>query len=676
MRSALTNKILVLGVDGMDPLLTKKYMDQGKMPNVKKFVDRGAQRKDLALQGAHPTVTPPMWTTLSTGAYPMTHGITCFWKQSPDALDTVLYNLDSRNCTAEQLWNVFAEAGKRTLVWHWPGSSWPPTSDNPNLSVVDGAQPGGVNMGVSIIDWEKIVVASEEVQQIQYKPHGASDAGAGCIIADLGDAVAETGGNERVKGLLGGAKVKQNLILSEADSEIETLGKVACDLVSSPIQAAKGWANAPEGAKEFTVITSAGFVRRPSLILQNEQGVYDKVAIYKSKKEATPIVTLALDVFTPDIMDEIKVAEETKDSIRSMRLLELAEDGSSVRLWISIALDIHNNMLWQPKSLYHEVTENVGYVKPISLMSGKDPSSVERFTLPTWENYSQWQADSLNYVIDNDKFDVIFSHLHNIDGIGHQIWHFAKHQEEWGNDEAVYQGFLEATYKQTDDYLGRFLHLLDQGWTIIITSDHGLITSEYHGEMVGEPGGCNVELMKSIGCTVLKTDEEGKEIAEIDWTKTKAVNTRANHIWVNLKGRNASGIIEPEDKYKTEDEIINALYNYRDPKTGRRTVAIALRNKDAAILGVSGPECGDILFWPEEDFAHIHAESLATAVGYADTSVSPIFIAAGDGLKQGFTTDRVIREVDVAPTIAVLGGVRMPAQCEGAPAYQILAEEY
>ena len=34
------------------------------------------------------------------------------------------------------LWNVFAEAGKQTLVWHWPGSSWPPTSDSPNLHVV------------------------------------------------------------------------------------------------------------------------------------------------------------------------------------------------------------------------------------------------------------------------------------------------------------------------------------------------------------------------------------------------------------------------------------------------------------------------------------------------------------------------------------------------------------
>lgn len=52
------------------------------------------------------------------------------------------------------------------------------------------------------------------------------------------------------------------------------------------------------------------------------------------------------------------------------------------------------------------------------------------------------------------------------------------------------------------------------------------------------------------------------------------------------------------------------------------------------------------------------------------------FPAAGKGFKKGFATDRIIRQVDVAPTLAVLGGVRMPAQCEGAPVYQIFDEGY
>ncbi len=122
------------------------------------------------------------------------------------------------------------------------------------------------------------------------------------------------------------------------------------------------------------------------------------------------------------------------------------------------------------------------------------------------------------------------------------------------------------------------------------------------------------------------------------------------------------------------DEIITALYNYKDPRTGRRVVALALRNRDAVLLGLGGPECGDILYFMEEGFNIIHADSLSTQRGYFDTSVSPIFVAAGRGIKAGYTTERIIRQTDVAPTVAALLGVRMPRECEGAPVYQIIEE--
>ena len=67
-----------------------------------------------------------------------------------------------------------------------------------------------------------------------------------------------------------------------------------------------------------------------------------------------------------------------------------------------------------------------------------------------------------------------------------------------------------------------------------------------------------------------------------------------------------------------------------------------------------------------------HGDALATAYGYGETSVSPIFIASGPHLKEDFQTTRVIRQVDVAPTVATILETRMPTECEGAPIYQIL----
>ena len=188
-RKALTEKILLLGVDGMDPRLTRKYVDEGKMPHVKKYLEQGAARKDLVLLGGHPTVTPPMWTTLACGCYANVHGITGFFRQAADGeLDTIEYNLDSRLCKAEPLWNVFAEAGKKTLVWHWPGSSWPPTTDNPHLMVVDGTSPGSVGMAMAQVEGEFLLGANVAFSEVTYREKAASEGAAPCVITDLDEA--------------------------------------------------------------------------------------------------------------------------------------------------------------------------------------------------------------------------------------------------------------------------------------------------------------------------------------------------------------------------------------------------------------------------------------------------------------------------------------------------------
>ena len=88
--------------------------------------------------------------------------------------------------------------------------------------------------------------------------------------------------------------------------------------------------------------------------------------------------------------------------------------------------------------------------------------------------------------------------------------------------------------------------------------------------------------------------------------------------------------------------------------------------------GCGNDEFGDVIFFMDEGFNLIHMDSLPTYKGYFDTSVSPIFVAAGKGFKKGYYTDRHIRQVDLAPTLAVLGGVRVPAQNEGSVIHQIL----
>lgn len=667
---ALTDKVLMLGVDGLDPSLTRKFVDQGKLPNIQKFIERGAQKHDLKLLCTPPTITPPLWTTLATGALPVTHGITCFWRQDPVHLDTAGYNLDSRLCHAEALWNVTAEAGMKTLVWHWPGSSWPPTSDSPNLHVVDGTQPAAPNSGVAKIEMEKMVYASTRFTEVLYKPGATNNTGAGCVIEDVPEAEDTFDANS----VLGGdAMSMRNIILKQSDGE-DGVEDVPIDLCNSPVKEAKGWVDAPADAKEFYVVTSNGLVRRPCLILKNEDGVYDRVAYYHSKKDAEPIVTLKVGEYVSDVVDEFIHKDNKVLGNRNMLLRSLSEDGDEVHLWMSKAFDISHDNLFHPRSLYKQVVENCGHIPPNPTFGGKQLDVINDIMLPTWEVLCQWQADALNYLIDTNGYQVVFSHIHNVDACGHMFWYYGKNRPIMNKmEEEGYQAAIEEVYLQTDRYLGRFLHYLDEGWTITIFSDHGLLTPEEEEKpLIGDAFGCNVGVMSELGFTVLKKDENGNPIKEIDWEKTRAVATRGGQIYINLKGKYPTGIVDPADKYELEREIIDALYSYR--LNGKRVIAVAMRNKDAVNLGTGGPECGDILYWLEEGVNRLHGDALPEVQGYKDTCVTPIFIAAGKGFKKGYDCERIIRQADMAPTLAYMLGVRMPKQCEGAVAYQILED--
>ena len=84
-------------------------------------------------------------------------------------------------------------------------------------------------------------------------------------------------------------------------------------------------------------------------------------------------------------------------------------------------------------------------------------------------------------------------------------------------------------------------------------------------------------------------DENGQDLPEIDWSKTTAVCSVYCHIFINLKGREPEGIVDPADQFELEEKIMTDLYSLRDEKTGHRVIALALRNKRT---GIENP-----MFW-------------------------------------------------------------------------------
>ena len=488
-------------------------------------------------------------------------------------------------------------------------------------------------MGIAQMDWEKVIIASKDTDSLKYIPRAERPAGVGCIIDNV-EALIPSNSDDEMMELWWGDEARsgreiRTYVHGLEDSEIMIGARVGYDVVSSPIKKAERWnVETGDDALEFVLLLSGGTQRRVGLILK-DGGAYSEVRIYKNKKALQPIVTLHVGEMTSGIIDEASKNGITKPCSRSYKLLELAEDGSKLRLWVSNALDTTNNTLWSPPELLERLPDSP---PPVSLIGGEDSNLVREVFLPSWEVYNRWQAQSIKHLIETEHYGAVFTHLHNVDCAGHQFWHLAKTLPEWEyTDEKIYQPFIEQVYIQTDKYLGEFLDFLDEGWTVFIVSDHGLIVGENIPPDIGEYGGLNLGVMKELGYTVLKKDANGQEIDAVDWEKTRAVQIRSNYIYINLKGRDKFGIVEPSEKYALEEQIISDLYSYRDKRTHKRVVGLALRNRDSIALGLGGSECGDIFFTVEEGYNRLHGDGLSTSGGYFGTSVTPVFIASGGG---------------------------------------------
>ena len=183
---------------------------------------------------------------------------------------------------------------------------------------------------------------------------------------------------------------------------------------------------------------------------------------------------------------------------------------------------------------------------------------------------------------------------------------------------------------------------------------------------------------------------DGKQAGVLDWAHSKAYLYGTLSFCVNLKGREVHGWVEPAEYERVQEEIIDALYTWKDPATGKRPIALALKRQDAQLLGLWGETAGDVVFLYNSGFSGYAPDSgsVGIARGGASHGAQPptartayssnlaTLIGKGPGIRAGHERDReqlgLIRLVDVVPTICHLLGFPPPAQSQGAILYDIL----
>lgn len=658
---AKAKRVMMIGLDGADPVLMEKYIKEGKLQNLKKVIDMGATTGDMAMQGVVPAITPPNWASLGTGAWPNTHGITCFWNHTlGNPLDMLDYGWNSDLLKAETIWEAFAKNGKKSILFNYP-TAWPPKTEN-------GIYIDGTSIYTNLrgyIDYEKVYECLEGDFPIREVPHVIDNSGTDCRVdCDITSIKAEISKDEYE----GYGYTQPGLVTTAEDGELSA-DVPSADQVTTPIKPAFNWKSAPEGAKEVVLPVNSGQTRRFGLLVADDGQTYNKLQIFTNKQQEKPIGEAKVNEWSQWIYDTFNVDGKNTSVAYKIRILDMAADGSSLNFYYSFVLDLEGEKYFYPADIGRELYKAAGpMLQPVNF-DRLNPRA-DGILLESIEEMYQWHVRAIDYLLENKEWDLFYTHLHGIDMYNHFYLDYT--HEAASPEYKRYQELVYKIYEVNDRFVGEMLKHLDGETTLVITSDHAGVgkNPDIEHPLIGDMWGINVGIMKELGYTKVK-EVDGKK--EIDWENTTAIAQRATFIYINLKGRDPQGIVEPEAYNRLVQKIIDDLYSYRDPHTGRRIISFAMNRNDMEALGLGGPNCGDIFYILEPDFTRCHGNGLSNheLLGY---SMKALFMMAGSGVKKGERLKRRVRMVDIVPTICHLAGVHMPKDVEGGVIYQALED--
>jgi len=289
---------------------------------------------------------------------------------------------------------------------------------------------------------------------------------------------------------------------------------------------------------------------------------------------------------------------------------------------------------------------------------------------------------------------------------------------------------LRSIYKRLDAVLAELLERLPEDTTLLVVSDHGagplrryvnldrwlaqqgwlryaadnpaLAVQRWRARLVGGavallkaavPEVVKARLRKRMGN--LRTHLERAAPPLLDWAHTQAYTCSSQGIYINLKGRQPQGTVEPGREYEElRERITAALLELRDPDDGQPIVARVYKKEEI----FSGPylEAAPDLYihWREDAYlawSNTASEQLfqtPRALGMDDivpdensgTRVGchrqeGILLIYGDKARPGSTVEGA-QIVDVAPTVLALMGEPVPAEMDGRVLTEALDEAY
>jgi len=263
-----------------------------------------------------------------------------------------------------------------------------------------------------------------------------------------------------------------------------------------------------------------------------------------------------------------------------------------------------------------------------------------------------------------------------VDRIHHAFWKYFDPQHRKYEPDTPFANAIRDYYIHVDQLIGELIAAISpadrERTAILVVSDHG-------GKRIDGGIAVNEWLIRQGYLSVTEYPQQpkplGKLIAEnkVNWNATKAWSEGGYYarVFLNVKGREPQGVIEPKDCEAVRDELIHKLEALGDENG--KPIGTRVYRPEKLYHKCNGvwPDLivifGD-LYWRSIGsigYNAVHVFENDTGPDDANHAQDAMFVLSTPGLKPGKVAPLDI--LDVAPTLLKLYGMTTPPDMQGKP---------
>ena len=682
---AAQQKVIVLGFDGVDARYTERWMNEGKLPNLARLRAMGTFRP---LRPTLPAQTPVSWSTFSTGIDPGRTGIFDFLRRDPktylplfaafdETKEPFLFGKKNGIAAAAAVAGliavigIFVRRGTRLILTAVAILTGLATGYVVQKFIPE-TRPGVVNRRQGIPFWEVAASAGKKAKVVQVPvTFPAHDFPAGELLSGLGV--------PDMSGRVG----KPFYFSSELDfHRAGSSNEFSIDVVQ--LEDNKGVIRTQIQGPPNKLFGTPPYISIPMTITVANDRNSIEIAVSGQRLTLKPGDWSGWTEFVFPFNPLIK--------LHGVSRFHLISSQPEVKLYLSpINFDprhlppgfkISAPARWAP-----QLARQFGLYKTIG------------WQIDTWaisEGFANEEMfwDDMNWTVGqnrkmfdaflDDDDDLLVQQFEFPDRVGHVFWRLIDPQHPAYNAALVpkWGDALLRAYQLMDAIVGDAMRAADAHHAaLIVLSDHGFASFRksvnYNTWLV-----INGYLTVKTGVQVKERNvemlfDQGQFWENVDWSKTRAYAMGLGEVYINVRGREAKGIVEPGAEYDTlKAELKQRLAAMADPETGEHPVRRVIAREEA--YRQFDPNMIPDLFVTNNDGYRV---SWQTSLGGIPKdliepnkqvwsgdhcSVDPEIVRGIFFYNRKLTTDRAPYIADVYPTVLGLLGVKAPYQLDGA----------